>query len=151
MFRFYPADFLKTDEISLRLERTKPADPQKNYFPAYYFAICNPQGEPMGKCDLRIGYDDNLYYGGHIGYTVEPAWRGHHYAAKACRLLFSLAKLHDMPYLYITCNPDNHASRKTCEYLGAAFVECAELPADNPMRVQDGETHKLIYRVDLQK
>ncbi len=25
----------------------------------------------MGKCDLRIGYSEGLFYGGHIGYTID--------------------------------------------------------------------------------
>ena len=46
----------------------------------------------MGRCALRIGYNDSLYYVGHIGYSVYEKYRGHHYAAKACKLLFLLAK-----------------------------------------------------------
>lgn len=103
----------------------------------------------MGVCDLRIGYNDRLYYGGHIGYTVDKEYRGHHYAAKACKLLFSLAKRHDMEYLYITCNPDNSASRKTCEYLHGELLGIETLPADNDMRTEDGETEKCIFKFNI--
>lgn len=104
----------------------------------------------MGQCDLRIGYNDNLYYGGHIGYTVFPEHRGNHYADKACLLLFQLAVKHNMEYLYITCNPDNYASRKTCEYAGGTLLEIAELPEGNDMR-DNGEFEKCIYKFTLQK
>lgn len=67
----------------------------------------------MGVCDLRIGYTEGLYFGGHIGYSIDPEFRGHHYAAQACELLFLLAAKHHMPYLIISCNPDNWPSRKT--------------------------------------
>ncbi len=40
--------------------------------------------------------------------------------------------------MYITCNPDNWPSRKTLEYLDGEFLEIAELPEDNDMRVEDG-------------
>ena len=89
----------------------------------------------MGRCALRIGYNDSLYYVGHIGYSVYEKYRGHHYAAKACKLLFLLAKKHNMSYLYITCNPDNIPSRKTLEYLKGELLEIAELPEDSDMRV----------------
>ena len=36
--------------------------------------------------------------------------RGHHYAGKACKLLFQLAQRHGMEYVIITCNPDNYPS-----------------------------------------
>ena len=146
---FLDTSFLKTDEIQLRLERTAERDPVKNWVPTYYFSICDSQGHKMGDCDLRIGHNENTYYGGNIGYNVEPEFRGHHYASKACRLLFELAKKHGMDYLIITCNPDNWPSRKTCEYAGGTLAEIVGLPEDNEMRVEDGETEKCIYRFKL--
>ena len=88
---FFPADDLKTDEIILRLDRTCEAQPEKNWVPAYYFSICLPDGTKIGQCDLRIGHNDRLYIGGNIGYGIDEAYRGHHYAAKACKLLFRQA------------------------------------------------------------
>ncbi|MBQ8954876.1 MAG: GNAT family N-acetyltransferase [Clostridia bacterium] len=146
---FLCTDFLKDREIKLALDHTTQGDPKKGYVPAYYFNICDAKGQVMGRCDLRLGYSERLYYGGHIGYRVEEPYRGHHYAEKACRLLFQLAKRHDMPYLIITCNPDNLPSRRTCERLGGQLLEIAELPADNDMRVDGGETHKCIFKFPL--
>ena len=146
---FLDTDFLKNEEIRLVLEKTVEADPAKNWLPAYHFAICNPEGVKMGVCDLRIGHNESVYYGGNIGYRVEEPYRGRHYAGKACLLLFELARRHGMEYLIITCNPDNWPSRKTCGYAGGELVEIAELPEDNDMRVEDGETHKCIYRFSL--
>lgn len=145
---FLNTDFLRNDEIVLTLERTVEGDPEKGWVPAYHFAICSPAGEKMGVCDLRIGHNDLLYYGGNIGYRVEEPYRGHHYAGKACKLLFELAKKHDLGYVIITCNPDNWASRKTCEYAGGTLLEIAGLPEDNDMRL-NGETQKCIYRWEL--
>ena len=146
---FLDTDFLENDEIKLVLERTAEEDPKRKWVPAYHFHICNKQGNRMGKCDLRIGYNIGLYYGGHIGYAVNEEFRGHHYAAKACRLLFELAKKHGMDYLYITCDPDNRPSRKTCELLNGKLLEIAELPEDNDMRINDGDTEKCVYRFEL--
>ncbi|MBR3502772.1 MAG: GNAT family N-acetyltransferase [Clostridia bacterium] len=143
---FLDTSFLKTDEITLSLNHAAPANPERGWVPAYHFDICDPAGEKMGACDLRLGYNDRLYYGGHIGYRVEEPYRGHHYAEKACRLLFQLAKKHDMPYLIVTCNPENAASRRTCERLGGELLEIAELPEDSDMRVQSGETRKCVFR-----
>lgn len=145
---FFPTDFLKNDEIQLILDRTCDEDPVRKYVPAYHFAICNLSGEKMGICDLRIGHNENLYYGGNIGYEIFPAFRGHHYAAKACKLLFLLAAKHDLEYLYITCNPENTPSRRTCEYAGGTLLEITELPPDNNMR-DDGATYKCIYKFTL--
>ncbi len=145
---FLDTTFLKNEEIELRLEKTVEGDPAKNWVPAYHFHICGRGGAVMGRCDLRIGYNDNLYYGGRIGYTVFPEYRGRHVAGKACLLLFELAKRHGMDHLYITCSPENIASARTCEYAGGRLVEIAELPEGNDMR-QSGETRKRIYRFDL--
>lgn len=145
---FHDTTILKNDEIQLVLEKVTAADASKDWLPAYHFHICSLNGTVMGKCDLRIGHNEKVYYGGNIGYNILSEYRGNHYAGKACRLLFELAKKHHMDYLIITCNPDNYASRKTCEYAGGKLIEIVELPADNDMR-QDGETHKCIYRFDI--
>lgn len=145
---FLETAFLKNDEIQLVLERTVNGDEEKNWVPAYHFSIRDIDGTRIGICDLRVGYNDNLYYGGHIGYTVFPEYRGHHYAGKACLLLFQLARKHNMEYLYITCNPDNYASKKTCEYAEGKLLEIVELPEGNDMR-DNGEFEKCIYRFAL--
>ena len=111
---FLDTAFLKDEEIRLVLEKTVEADPAKDWLPAYHFAICDLAGTKMGACDLRIGHNARVYYGGGIGYRVEEPYRGHHYAGKACRLLFELARRHGMEHLIITCSPDNWPSRRTC-------------------------------------
>lgn len=145
---FFDTSFLKNDEISLIRERTADANEKRGWVPAYYFAVYDREGNKVGECDLRIGHNDNTYYGGNIGYTVFPPYRGKHYAAKACKLLFELARMHGMEYLYISCDPDNVASRKTCEYAGGEFVETAILPEENEMR-KNGEIVKCIFRFVL--
>ncbi len=146
---FLDTGFLQDDEIVLRLEKTAAGDLAKGWLPAYYFTICDRKGRELGVCDLRVGHNRNVYYGGNIGYRVYELYRGHHYAGKACRLLFELAGRHGMEYLIITCNPGNLASRKTCEYAGLRLMEIVELPRDNDMRIQSGETEKCIYRIEF--
>lgn len=145
---FIDTDFLENDEIKLVLERTVDENAEKDWVPAYHFAIHDREGIKVGVCDLRIGHNDKLYYGGNIGYNVAEAHRGRHYAGKACLLLFELARRHDLGYVIITCNPDNLASRRTCEYAGGRLLEIAELPGDNDMRA-NGETEKCIFRFEL--
>ena len=130
---FFPTDDLACDEIVLRLEKTGEADPARKWVPAYYFAICLPDGTRVGSCDLRIGHNEKLYIGGNIGYRIEEPYRGHRYAAKACRLLFRLAKKHELGYVIITCDPENAASNRTCQLAGGRFIETAVIPEDNEM------------------
>lgn len=146
---FFDTSYLKTEEISLRLDHTAEADPVRGWVPAYYFDILDRTGQIFGICDLRVGHTEGLYYGGNIGYAVDEPYRGCHYAAKACKLLFELARSHGMDYLIITCQPTNLPSRRTCEILGGKLLEIAELPADNDMRLEDGHTHECIFRFDL--
>ncbi len=87
-------------------------------------------------------------FGGHIAYGVVPEHRGHNYAARACRLLLSLARGHGLKTLWITCDPDNLASRITCKLAGAELVEIVDLPEDTDM-YQEGERQKCRYRLDL--
>lgn len=146
---FFDTSDLYSDEIKLVLEQTKEADPSRNRAPAYSFSIVDMKGNQVGTCSLKLGYLPTLYYCGHIGYEVFEPYRGHHYAAKACKLLFPLAKKHGMDYLYITCLPENAPSRKTCEYLGGKLVEIATLPDDHDLRTEYGHSVECVYRFDL--
>lgn len=114
---------LKNEEIYLKLYKTADENKEKGYVPAYYFKIirCVDDVE-VGQCDLRIGHNANIEYGGNIGYEIYKPFRGNHYAAKACKLLFVLAKRHNMDKVIITCSQENIPSKKTCEYCGAEFV-----------------------------
>ncbi|MCI9337283.1 MAG: GNAT family N-acetyltransferase [Lachnospiraceae bacterium] len=147
-FSFFDTEVLTDGEILLMLDKTVPGNPAEEWLPSYHFRICDREGHKVGHCDLRIGHNGKTYYGGNIGYGVEEPYRGNHYAGKACRLLFHLAKRHGMDDLIITCNPDNFPSRRTCEYVGGVLKEIVELPQDNDMRLE-GETEKCIYEVVL--
>ena len=130
---FYSTDDLKDTEIYLKLIKTLDAQPEKAWFPAYYFDICLLNGTIIGKCDLRVGHNENTYIGGNIGYSVDEKYRGRHYAAKACKLLFELAKQHQLEYLIITCDPENTASYRTCEIVGGELLEIVDVPNTNEM------------------
>ena len=145
MFRFKNFNFLTDGEIDLRIRRKAGAVKKKGYLPAYIYSITlHGSKKAIGLIDIRIGRNANSFYGGNIGYRVFEEYRGHGYAAKACRMLADVAKAHDMETLIITCNPDNIASRKTCEKLGATLYTIADLPPDNEM-YKMGARQKCIY------
>ncbi len=147
---FYDISDLKTKEICLQLEKTCEAQPEKKWLPAYYFDICLLDGTKIGKCDLRIGHNEKTYIGGNIGYSIDEPYRGHHYAAKACELLFKQARKHDLDYLIITCDPTNAASSRTCKLAGGKFIEKTDIPEDNEMYAE-GKREVFIYRFDIKK
>lgn len=145
---FFEADELKNNEMYLCINRTTDAVPEKNWVPAYYFDICLNDGTMIGFCDLRIGHNSSTYIGGNIGYTIYEDFRGHHYAEKACRLMFPLAKKHEMDYLIITNDIHNIASLKTCENLGAKLLEIKDVPINTDL-YQSGTRKVRVYRLDL--
>ena len=144
-FRFYKRMKLKDDRIVLKLRAVSRAGEEPDPVNAYLFDICAlADGAALGRCDLRVGYTEKLYYAGHIGYTVFEPYRGNRYALSACFLLQRLAKRHGMTELIITCNPENHASKRTCELFGASYVRTVALPEDHELFLQ-GERRKHIF------
>ena len=150
MFQFYDPGYLIDGDLTLILTQTTPANPIKGYVPAYTFKMTIAgQTRAIGRIQLRVGNTHHiLMYGGHIGYEVAPAYRGRRYAARSCQLLLPLAQQHGLQTIWITCNPDNIASKRTCELIGAEFVEIVDLPADSDM-YQNGERQKCRYRLNL--
>lgn len=150
MFEFRDPGELIDGELQLVLVEKCPGDSEKNRVPAYRFEMTHvSEHEAIGRIELRVGDTNHLVmYGGHIGYWVGPEHRGRHYAARSLRLLLPLARHHNLETLWITCNPANIASRKTCELVGGRFVEIVDLPEDTDM-YQRGERQKCRYRLDL--
>lgn len=135
-------------DVELWLTAVQPADPLRGWSTAYHFEI-RVDGQPAGGVNLRAGKTHEIeMYSGHIGYAVEPAFRGRHYAEKACRLLVPLINAHGINPVWITCNPDNLASRRTCERLGAVLVETVPVPR-NHFLWRLGDREKCRYRWDL--
>ena len=83
-----------------------------------------------------------------IGYGVDFDFRGKRYAARACRLLFHLARCHGMSQLWITCNPENVASRRTCELVGGVLVDIVDVPSTIDV-YREGDRQKCRYRIRL--
>jgi tagatose 1,6-diphosphate aldolase len=137
------------------LGRQRP-DPEKGLVAQYHFWMrlraaggYEPPVPMAGGLSLRISDSHNtrMYYG-HVGYNVFPPARGRHLAERGCRLVLPLARMHGFSELWITCNPENAASRRTCERLGASLIEMVDLPEDFPL-YQRGERRKCRYRLDI--
>lgn len=136
------------ETISLSLSSVDSPNEKKQYVKAHNYDII-VSGKRVGRCVLRIGHNQNTFWGGNIGYFIDPPFRGQNYAQKACLLLFEEAVAEGLDYLIITCNPDNIASRKTCEKLpNAMFLGILALPQNNEMRFK-GETEKCVYKYFL--
>lgn len=121
-----------------------------HWVPTCHFAMVHADsGELLGNINLRTSSTfDQFVYSGHIGYGVEEKHRGRRYAARAVRLLFPLAKRLGLDPLWITCDPENTASRRTCEIAGGQLVEIVDVPEGHFLRAE-GVHAKCRYRFDL--
>ena len=149
-FEFLQVELPPDRDLRLILSERVPLERSPWGVPAYTFHMQSPQDEYLGRIRLRVGWNDNIVrYAGQIGYAVEPSHRGHRYAERACRLLVPLAKQHGMTSLWITCQPDNAASRRTLERLGAACTGIIDVPPEYPLDA-GAERKKLCFRLSLE-
>lgn len=138
---------LAGERLQLRLIGTYPAD--GGALPFYWWEIVlQPENVAVGKISLRLGHNRHSYYNGNIGYEVDEAHRGHHYALRACRLVLPVAQQHGMTHLYLTCDHDNIASYRTMERLGATLVEEVSPPEDY-LYYDEGMPRQRIYRLEI--
>jgi len=103
-------------------------------------------GEFCGSIGLRWqpGTTDlPRYCLGHIGYAVVPWKQGRGYATAALRLLLPQARAVGLPFVEITTDPDNLASRRVIEAAGGVLHERFMKPP------QFGSVPGLRYRIAL--
>ena len=128
LFRRFRPEF--TDGvIDLVPIRLFPPEEEMGFGEVYDYIIA-PHGQrrEAGRISLRLGESPCVYYFGHIGYHVDPPWRGHHYAARACALLEPLIAASGKSSIVITTDPDNMPSRHTCERIGCILESIVPVP-----------------------
>lgn len=135
-------------DVALELDRVYDTGNSPWGVPAYRFHIlCG--GERAGTVSLRIGRSELLLrYAGHVGFGVDPRFRGRALAERAVRLIFPLAVTHGLTPLWVTCNPANLASRRVLERLGAVYVDTVPLPADYDTYAE-GQREKCRFRLEV--
>lgn len=147
---FLDLERLRSEDLELVVSLLYPGDPPRSYAPAYSFEMWLDEApEPVGSIDLRLGNnEDTRLYFGNIGYEVFRPYRGRRLAARSLMLLLPLARRHGFAELWITCDPENPASRRTCELAGAVYVDEVEVPAGHEL-FDRGERRKSRYRLPL--
>ena len=87
----------------------------------YYIFLMKVNNEIVGRMTLREGSCEERYYDGHIGYTVEPEFRGHYYAYQGVQLIKPIALKLGFKELIITCSPNNLASKNDFKITSTIF------------------------------
>ena len=118
--------------------------------PSYHFWMIEPaSGSVAGRINLRDSHAELVErYAGHIGYHVDEPFRGRKFALRAVEMLKPLAFRLGLNPLWITCDPENWASRRVCELAGGELVEQISIPETNLMYAA-GTREKCRYRVML--
>lgn len=148
-FTFTNPGKLVDGDLRLVLVKKHPANPVKRHVPWYQFKMRKAGVRRwIGNINLRIGSARQLRCPGHVGYRVSKPYRGHHFAARSCRLLLPLARVHGIKVLWITCAPGNMASRRTLELAGAKYAGTIRIPKDHEMYKQGGRRLRR-YRLAL--
>lgn len=116
-------------EIDLIPIRIAPPERELGFGNETVWRICqHDDRKEIGQISFRDGESVCVYYFGHIGYHIDPPWRGNGYAAKACRLILPAIRRSGLKTVVITCDPDNISSRKTCEKLGCRLERIVQVP-----------------------
>ena len=91
--------------------------------PCDYFWIIDGT-EMIGFLALRLRLNDHLVDdGGHIGYSVRPSRRRRGHASRALALVLPRARELGLDRVLLTCEQDNHGSRRTIEGAGGVLED----------------------------
>lgn len=111
-------------------------------FTPYYLFSIQDNCQEVGRITYRLGSIKEHYFDGHIGYHIEPEYRGNHYAYQACLLLQKEMKFQQA---ILTCDPHNLASLKTIEKLNARYLETKTIPSKLRRFFAQDEKEKMIF------
>lgn len=143
-FCFQDTDGLNYKEVSLSCIDTNPEETEVGPpIPTYVFDII-VDGQSVGGIELRVGYSLEYYVVGQIGYAIDKPFRGHGYSAKACFALIPLLKKHGFKRIVVTTDENNVASRRSCEKIGATFIEAIDTPKWSVL-YDEGQRRTSIY------
>lgn len=143
-------DGMRDEKIKLTLAKLLPkGHPKMGEIPILFFNIRLLDGRKIGTCDLRLGNSAQTEIMGQVGYGIDEAYRGNHYAERACRLLFRYAERAHMKCIEITCDTDNIASIRTCERLGGIREDKIIFVPPECIDYQNGSRKKYRYLVFL--
>lgn len=119
--------------VRLAFRKRSEADPARGWVPTLFYDIL--AGEAVvGEIMLRLGDTEHLrFYGGQIGYRVQPEAQSKGYATEALRLLKPIAAAQGFGMVWVTCRPDNNASRRVLEKVGAVFFEEVMVPEESDL------------------
>lgn len=117
----------------------------------WIIAARGPESQFVGSINLRWQEDASgkpitelpPHVLGHVGYTILPDHAGRGYASAALAAVLGEARTIGLPFVRITCDADNAASRRIIAKNGGRFIESFVAPFYGP-----GE--RLMYRIDLQ-
>jgi len=146
-----PKSQINLTKYNVRLDCTGYYDGSKfkNHVPAYEFNIVEKNsGTILGEISLRLGFGENFYFGGQVGYSVNVEFRNMGIATIACGIILDLARAHNFKKLIITNEYTNKASQRVCEKNGAKIIRAAKLPKWHDL-YNEGQRYVNIYEIIL--
>jgi len=126
-----PPRRLSYEGVTLDFSKTVFGDATRGLVPYYHYRIL-VDGTDVGHINLRMGDTEHVRLcAGHVGFEIAAAYRGHRYAFQACLALAPFARS-IRPEILLTCDPENSASRRTIELLGATYLDEVPVPSHDP-------------------
>ena len=123
---------LASGPVQLRFDKIVSFEPSGELVPFYHFEIIDRDNNAVGHINLRVGNTRHVdMVAGHVGFEITEEYRGNSYSLHACRSLKPLIKKH-YDKVILTADPENAASIRIIEKLGARYVSEVEVPKDDP-------------------
>lgn len=143
-----PPNDLVFDQVHLKFIRIVPGDASSGLVPFHHFRILTVDGSDAGHINFKVGDTEHVrLYAGHIGFEVSEPFRGRGLAFQACRAIAPFVRAF-YTTVTMTSDPDNQASIRTIEQLGASFVDEVTVPPHDP-QYQRGSRSKKRFRWNL--
>ncbi len=111
---------------------------------AYDLYEIQVDGVAVGHMVYRYGTNSQLYYCGHIGYSIDEEYRHKGYGTLALQKLCAILKAQGVTLVTITCRKNNVFSQKMIEKLNVVHRELLRDVSDPEYAYPEG-----LYRYEV--
>ncbi len=141
-------NYMRGENITLRLSETKMPDMEREISPRYMFDVLSKDGKLIGKLEYRVGNSLFTQYNGSVTYEFAPDIDTRT-IIESFDALKPVAQHHKQRVIYFATSTDDMPMRKIFEMMGSTLKGIRYITTEEEkLMVKNGDVEHCIYELE---